>query len=127
MQEAIEKLKRKITIETTTNMTSEQENYVAGLCDALQILEEVQEDDLKVGKRYFVIMYRDPTNQTNPYIQEMKLYRINNKQKRTYCFTKNLTSNYSCQADLMLYNKGSIKMRVYETYTEAEKAMAYRG
>lgn len=126
MQEIIEKLKNKITLETTANMTSEQEYYVTGLCDALQILEEAKEDDLKVGHKYFVIMFHDTTNQTNPYIQEMKLYRINNKQKRTYCFTKNLTTNHNCQPDLMLYNKGSIKMRVHETYADAEKSIVYR-
>jgi len=92
MQEIIEKLNRMILLETHANMSKEQECYVAGIADALQVIEEHMGNDLIIGKHYFVIMYKD-NNRYDPYVEEMKLYRINKKQKQVYCFTRNLKNN----------------------------------
>lgn len=39
LQKIIEALNQKITLETSLNMTSEQEYYIAGLSDALDIVK----------------------------------------------------------------------------------------
>lgn len=118
MQEIIDKLKSMILLNTTTNMNKEQESYAAGIADALQVIEEYVDNDFVIGKHYFVIMYKD-NNRNYPYIEEMKLYRINRKQKQSYCFTRNLNDNYPTP-DLVLYSKGGLAMRVFETRDEAE-------
>ena len=116
MKKIIDKLNSMITMETSTNMTSEQECYVAGLADALQVIEEMLAEELSIGKTYFVIMYKDD----KPYIEEMKLYRINDKSKRVYCFTKNIDSK-SPTPDLVLTNEHSLKARVFHSREEAER------
>lgn len=116
MQKIIDKLNSMITMETSTNMTSEQEYYVAGLADALQVIEEMLAEELSIGKTYFVIMYKDD----EPYIEEMKLYRINDRNKKTYCFTKNIDSN-SPTPDLVLASEHSLKARVFNSQEEAER------
>lgn len=103
-------------METSTNMTSEQECYVAGLADALQVIEEMLAEELSVGKTYFVIMYKDD----KPYIEEMKLYRINDKSKKVYCFTKNIDYK-SPTPDLVLTSEHSLKARVFNSRDEAER------
>ena len=118
MQEIIEKLNRMILLETHANMSKEQECYVAGIADALQVIEEHMGNDLIIGKHYFVIMYKD-NNRYDPYVEEMKLYRINKKRKQVYCFTRNLKNNNSTP-DLVLASKGGLAMRVFKTREEAE-------
>ena len=51
----------------------------------------------------------------------MKLYRINQTKRTSYCFTKDLSNNKNPNPDLVLNSKGSLKMRVFKTREEAEK------
>ena len=118
MQEIIDRINRKIVLETAPNMTSEQEHYISGLADAVQIIKECIEDNPIIGKRYFVIMYHDKEKR-NPYVEEMMLYRINYKKKTSYCFTRNL-SNKNPTPDLVLSSKEGLALRVFETREKAE-------
>lgn len=101
-------------------MTKEQEYYAAGLADALQIIEETLKEELKIGDIYFVIMYENHT----PYVEEMKLYRINDKSKRVYCFTKNIDCKHPTP-DLVLTSEQSLKTRVFSSRQEAEMQCKY--
>lgn len=56
LQKIIEALNQKITLETSLNMTSEQEYYIAGLLDALDIVKANIEDSYVIGNTYFVLM-----------------------------------------------------------------------
>lgn len=49
LQKIIEALNGKITSETTLNMTKEQEYYVAGLSDALEIVKSCYESEFVIG------------------------------------------------------------------------------
>lgn len=116
MNEIIEEIKRKIAIESSSlHMTPEQEQYVVGLADALQIIEEHCANQLVIGKKYYVLTYSKYERCVN--VEEMTLYRINNKKKRSYCFTKN---NNNPVPDLVLYSKSGLKMRVFNTIEEAQ-------
>lgn len=75
-------------------------------------------EELSVGKTYFAIMYKDD----EPYIEEMKSYRINDKNKKTYCFTKNIDSK-SPTPDLILASEHSLKARVFNSREEAERVL----
>ena len=119
MQEIINKLENMILLETKPNMTKEQEYYVAGIADALEVVKKYSSNDLIVGKHYFVIMYKN-NKKNNPYIEEMKLYRINKKQRQVYCFTRNL-KGHNETPDLVLASKAGLTMRVFESKIEAER------
>lgn len=55
LQKVIEALNGRITAETTLNMTKEQEYYVAGLSDALEIVKSCYESEFVIGRTYFVL------------------------------------------------------------------------
>ena len=116
MKEIIEKIKSKIMLESSSHMTKEQEYYVSGLADALQIIEDSLDKELKIGNTYFVIMQ---DNNGFPYVEEIRLYRINKKKRWSYCFTRYLTGDYPCP-DLVLSSKGGLMMRVFKSKEEAE-------
>lgn len=78
MQKVIEALNGRITAETTLNMTKEQEYYVAGLSDALEIVKSCYESEFVIGRTYFVLTL-DRFN--NAQVEEMRLYRINKKKE----------------------------------------------
>lgn len=118
MQKIIEALNQKITLETSLNMTSEQEHYIAGLSDALDIIKAHIEDDYIIGNTYFVLM---PDGKYNTKVVEMRLYKINKKKRCCYCFTKELKEYNYTTPDLVLSSKTSLKLRVYKTKEEAEK------
>lgn len=118
MQRIIEELSRKISLETHSNMTSEQEYYVSGLSDALEIVKKYQSQYV-VGKIYYVIVF-DKTDKAE--IKKMRLYKINQKSKTAYCFTyDNDKDSKFPNCDLVLYNINSMKIRVHNTFEEAEK------
>lgn len=77
LQQIIEALNQKITLETSLNMTSEQEHYIAGLSDALDIVKANIEDSYVIGNTYFVLM---PDGKYNTKVVEMRLYKINKKE-----------------------------------------------
>lgn len=59
-----------ISSQSSLNMTKEQEHYVVGLSDALQVIEDLQEKQISVGKDYYVIVKN--TEQIPKYIIKKK-------------------------------------------------------
>lgn len=116
MQEIIEILKRKISVESSMNMADEHRSYVVGLSDALQIIEEHCSKQLIIGRKYYVISYVNK----QPKVEYMTLYRINNKQKCAYCFTRNHQDH---TPDVVLYSKGGLKLRVFNDYESAQNGI----
>lgn len=94
-----------------------QEYYVAGLSDALNIITDCLNKQLMVGSEYYVIMPEDTT--TNKVVK-MRLYKITQKAKFYYSFTADKRLNRPSN-DLTLSNPQSIKMRIFDTEEEAEK------
>lgn len=125
MQNVIYKLKDKIAESQSQDMTVEQERYVAGLKDALDLIENSVADNLVVGNTYFVIMYRNGDKYL-PYIEEMRLYKVSNKSiKCSYCFTRelNITKHRTGTPDLVLASKKGLAERVFFTKEQADKAI----
>lgn len=117
MQKIIEELNRKIILESSHEMTKEQEYYVAGLSDALEIIQQNIEDDYIIGRTYYVLM---PDGKYNTKIEKMRLYRINKKKRWSYCFTKYLTGDV-VSPDLVLLSKTSLNLRIYKNREDAER------
>lgn len=117
MQKIIEELNRKIIVESSHEMTKEQEYYVAGLSDALEIIQQNIEDDYIIGRTYYVLM---PDGKYNTKIEKMRLYRINKKKRWSYCFTKYLTGDV-VSPDLVLSSKTSLNLRIYKNREDAER------
>ena len=115
MQELIDMINQRIAIEKVPHMTKVQESYVTGLCDALQIVENFFKLHYVIGNWYYVIM---PDEETGTRIDKMRLYRINEKNKTSYCFSKDKSSS---RPDLILYNRKSLNLRVHNTREEAEQ------
>lgn len=117
LKKIIEALNGKITSETHLDMTKEQECYVAGLADALEIVKSLSEEQYVVGRTYYVLtLDRFSTVQVEP----MRLYRINRKKRLSYCFTRYLTGD-TVTPDVVLNSEGSLKLRVFTSKEEAEK------
>lgn len=117
LHKVIDALNSKITSETHSNMTKEQEYYVIGLADALEIVKEISEERYVIGRTYYVLI---PDKLYGVNVEPMKLYRINHKKRTSYCFTRHLTGN-EVTPDLVLNSEGSLKLRVFNTREEAEK------
>lgn len=117
LQKIIEALNQKITLETSLNMTSEQEYYIAGLLDALDIVKANIEDSYVIGNTYFVLM---PDGKYNTKVVEMRLYKINKQKRCYYCFTEQLKNFNYPNPDLVLSSETSLKLRVYKTKEEAD-------
>lgn len=117
MQKIIEELNRKIILESSHEITKEQEYYVAGLSDALEIIQQNIEDDYIIGRTYYVLM---PDGKYNTKIEKMRLYRINKKKRWSYCFTKYLTGDV-VSPDLVLSSKTSLNLRIYKNREDAER------
>lgn len=99
-------------------MTTEQEHYIAGLSDALDIVKANIENSYVIGNTYFVLM---PDGKYNTKVVEMRLYKINKKKRCCYCFTERLNNFNYPNPDLVLSSETSLKLRVYKTKEEAER------
>lgn len=117
MQKIIEELNRKIILESSHEMTKEQEYYVAGLSDTLEIIQQNIEDNYIIGHTYYVLM---PNGKYDTKIEKMRLYRINKKKRWSYCFTKYLIGDV-VSPDLVLSSKTSLNLRIYKNREDAER------
>lgn len=114
---AIKELQDKITLEMAGIKDDNQEHYITGLSDALDIIIHNLNEQLTVGSEYYVVMPEDAV--TNKVVK-MRLYKITQKNKFYYSFTT--AKQLNCLTnDLTLSNLQSIKMRVFKTEEEAEK------
>jgi hypothetical protein len=112
-----------IALNTKEDMTSEQKYYVSGLADALELIESSVADNLIIGNKYFVILYKDG-DIYKPYVREMKLYKITQGAvKSSYCFTFNLEKGRykNNTPDLVLASKKGLTERVFFTEEQALK------
>lgn len=116
MKAIIKELEKKIEIENAGNLDKCQEHYVAGLSDALNMIISHLKDEYIVGNSYYVLMPQDDYLNT---IIKMRLYKITQKNKYYYSFTKS-PNFYHPTNDLTLSNPNSLKLRVYKTKQEAE-------
>lgn len=116
MQEIIEIIEKKIVTENSKGMTNEHQNYIRGLSDALQIIKEHYSEQLIIGEEYYVISNIDK----QPKVEYMTLYRINNKKKCTYCFTRN---SQNPTPDVVLSSKKGLRLRVFNDYESAKNGI----
>lgn len=121
IQEVIAKIKGMILSQSSLNMTKEQEYYVVGLSDALEVIESLKDNQISIGNYYYVIV-RNTKDVPKYIVEKMRLYRINCKDKYAYCFTRNPQHN---TPDLVLYSTVGLRKRVFDTYDEAEANIKY--
>lgn len=120
IKEIINRLNREITVSKVQNMTPVQESYLAGVADALQIVEDIANDAFEVGKWYYVIEYKD-NDRRYPIVKCLELYRINETKNRTaYCFRESEDAR-----EHVFYNVKRLKYRAFKTLQEAEEALKY--
>ena len=104
MKSLINELEHKISCELFKIESVEQQHYIIGLSDALEMAKE--HNKYQVGKIYYVVI---PQDMGEPIVEKMKLYRINQtQQKKSYCFTKQLKATIP-NPDLVLNNESSLK------------------
>lgn len=125
MREALDKIRRKIYINQIGEQTEWKEGYGYGLAEALAIVEDGIADLIVPKNNYFVVMYHDG-NKYLPYIEEMRLYKIDEKNKKKLFFSRNLnaTTLNTPVADLILSDRKSINNRVFFAYEDAENAIS---
>ncbi len=122
MQDMVEKIKGMIATQSCPDMTECQRYYITGLADALQVVVEYMNNKLAIGKTYYVIMFKEPNNKF-PYIDVMRCYKISEKGKPSYCFTRSVRGRHP-QPDLVLYSKSGLARRVFNTRKAAELGMS---
>ena len=118
MQNVIDKIQGMIVKQSSPDMTESQRYYITGLADALQVIEDYMNEKLTVGKSYYVIMFKEP-NHHFPYIDYMRCYKISEKGKPSYCFTRSEYGKFP-SPDLVLYSKSGLARRVFDTKESAE-------
>lgn len=131
MKEIERILKSKISAETTKNMSTEMQYYIAGLADALEVVRQRMRDRLIVGQEYYVLMPVGNTNGRPTYKNEfrplkLKLYQIKILQNRNdiFCFALNkdeIPDWYKGSLTIQFSNPNTLKLRVFKTFEEAEK------
>lgn len=117
MKELIQILENKVLAESS-NLYGQNTDYVAGLADALEIVKEYDKNKLVIGRKYFVLLYDNVCKKTN--IEQLTLYRINKKEKTSYCFCRNYNQP---NPDLVLYSKTSLKLRVFNDLESAQNGI----
>ena len=122
MKKVIEILRGMVSRNTYSEMTEIQQGYVTGLADALQVVEEEQKNRLVIGNIYYAIMFKNG-DRRYPYIQKMRLYRINEKKKPAWCFT--LFYKTTPTPDLVLYSRGGLTTRVFSDLEDAKRNLRY--
>lgn len=127
MREALEKIERKIYINSIGEQTQWKQGYGEGLMDALKIVEDGIDDLIIPNNDYFVIMYQNG-DKFFPYVEKMRLYKItvSPKLRKSYCFSRNLNANRfnTKSSDLILASGKGIRERVFFTREQAERAIS---
>ena len=125
MREAIDKLNRKLLINPLGKTKEWKDGYIAGILEAIDIVQEGIDNLITVGNNYYVIMYHNGDKYL-PYIEEMRLYKITIKTRKSYCFSRNLDANRfnTPNPDLVLASEKSLRERVFFNRDQAEKSIA---
>lgn len=124
MREAIDKLDQKLYICNIGEITEWKAGFIAGIEYSKKIINESIDDLIVVGGIYFVIIY-EGGNEFMPSIQEMKLYKITGKKRKSYSFSKNLNANVlnTAKADVVIMSGKSFRKRVFFTKDQAQKIL----
>lgn len=124
MRDAIEKLNRKLAVSQIGEQTEWRQGYAAGIAEAIDIIEDGIDDLIVPGNNYFVIMYHNG-DKYFPYVEEMRLYKISIKKRKSYCFSRNLyaTRFNTSNPDLVLASEKGLRERVYFSKEKAEEAI----
>lgn len=125
MREALEKIQRKLYLNSIGEQTQWKQGYEAGLTEAMDIIEDGIDNLIIPNNNYYVIMYRDG-DKFFPYVEKMRLYKISIKTRKSYCFSRNLdaTRFNTKTPDLVLASEKGLRERVFFTREQAEKAIA---
>lgn len=120
IKEIIQRLNQKISTSKAPYMAPVQKSYLAGVADALQIVEEVASEMYEVGKRYYVIVYED-NDRRYPCVKCLELYRINEtKNRMSYCFRNVATSE-----EYIFHNVKRLRYRAFKTLNEANEMLKH--
>lgn len=124
MREVIRTLNKKIELNQLGEQTPWKDGYSAGLSDAIYMIEEAIDSLIVTGKNYYIIMYHNG-DKFLPYIEEMRLYKISTKTRKSYCFSRNLNATIfdTSEPDLVLASEKGLRERVFFTLEQAEKAI----
>lgn len=123
MKETIEKMKKKISICKMGDRTDWRDGYMAGLTDAIQMIEDGIAELIVPNNNYFVIMYHNG-DKYYPYVEEMRLYRkTEGRGGYVYSFTRNIYPTEVNKPDLVLSSLKAVKKRVFFTREQAEESL----
>lgn len=125
MKDAIETLNRRLEISQMGERTEWRKGYERGLVEAIDVIHNGIIDLIVPGNNYFVVMYHNG-DKFLPYIEEMRLYKISVKTRKSYFFSKNLNATRfnTANPDLVLASEKGLKERVFLTREKAEKTIA---
>ena len=121
MKNAIEILNNKLSRTHIGKSPDWKEGYADGIREAIEVIQDGMDDLIMVGNNYFVIMYHNGDKHF-PYVEEMRLYKISKKTRKSYCFSRNLYANRfnTKNPDLVLASGKGIRKRVFFTKEQAE-------
>ena len=124
MREALKKIYKKIELNAIGEQTQWKQGYAKGLADAVNMIEDGIDNLIVPNNNYFVIVYDGDKN--FPYVEEMRLYKISAKKRKTYFFSRNLYANFfnTKTPDLILASKNGLRKRVFFTREDAEKSIS---
>ena len=124
MRSELEKLNRKLYLSQIGEPTEWKKGYIAGITDAIDAIEEGIDNLIVPNNNYFVIMYHNGDKHF-PYVEEMRLYKVSTKTRKSYCFSRNLNATMfnTKTPDLVLASGEGLRTRVFFTKERAEKAI----
>lgn len=124
MRNELEKLNRKLYLSQIGEQTEWKKGYAAGITEAIDVIEEGIDNLIIPNNNYFVIMYHNGDKHF-PYVEEMRLYKISIKTRKSYCFSRNLdaTRFNTKTPDLVLASEEGLRTRVFFTREQAEKVI----
>lgn len=125
MREAVDKLYRKLSLTQVGRSSDWKEGYAAGITEAIDVIQEGIDSLITVGNNYFVIMYHNG-DKFLPYVEEMRLYKITIKTRKSYCFSRDLgaTRFNTPNPDLVLASEKGLRERVFFTREAAEESIS---
>lgn len=125
MRDELEKLNRKLYLSQIGEQTEWKKGYATALTEAIDMIENGIDNLIIPNNNYFVIMYHNG-DKYFPYVEEMRLYKISIKTRKSYCFSRNLSATIfnTKTPDLVLASGEGLRKRVFFTKEKAEEAIA---
>lgn len=125
MRDVIEILNKKLSLSKEKERTEWRDGYETALAETIEVVNNGIDKLIIPGKTYFVIMYHNG-DKFFPYVEEMRLYKISEKKRKSYCFSRNLNASLfnTSNPDLVLSSEKGLRERVFFTREKAEEAIA---